>query len=104
MPLRQLRGVTAAIEERFDEEGIADVNAAYILGVAAPAGTPAAVIERVAESVRKVVSAPAFKAANLDPMGFSAVGSSPKAFDDYLRQERPKAAQRVRDSGAQLEM
>lgn len=88
----------------LEEQGIPDINAAYILGLAVPTGTPADVIDKIAATARKVVSTPEFRAAYLEPMGFSAVGSDPKEFADYLRQERPRAEQRVKDSGAQLEM
>lgn len=88
----------------MEEQGIPDINAAYILGLAVPTGTPQDVIEKIAATARKVVSTPAFRAATLEPMGFTAVGSDAKAFADYLRQERPRAEQRIKDSGAQLEM
>jgi tripartite-type tricarboxylate transporter receptor subunit TctC len=83
----------------MEEQGIADINAGYILGVSVPMGTPQAVIQKIETTVRKVVTTPEFKAAYIEPMGFSAIGSTPKAFFDYIQEEKPRARARIQDAG-----
>ncbi len=83
----------------MEEQGIADINAGYILGLSVPTGTPQAVIQRIETTVRKVVNTPEFKAAYVEPMGFTAIGSTPKAFFDYIQEEKPRARARVLDAG-----
>lgn len=88
----------------FAESGIKDINATYILGLVAPAGTPPAVMGKIAQDMRKVLQNAEFQTKNLEPFGFQAVGSDPAAFSDYLRKELPAQKRRVELSGVQLEM
>ena len=82
----------------MQEQGLEDINAGYILGLSVPTGTPPAVIQKIQATVRKIVTTPEFKAAYVEPMGFTAVGSTPKVFADYIRDEKPRAQARVRDA------
>lgn len=88
----------------FSETGVRDINATYILGLMAPAGTPDAIKARIARDIREVLLSPEFQSKNLEPFGFQAVGSSPAEFDDYLRREVPTQKRRVELSGVQLEL
>lgn len=83
----------------MQEQGVTDINAGYILGLSVPTGTPSAIIKKIQTSVNKVVNTPEFKAAYVEPMGFSAIGSTPEAFAEYIRDEKPRARARVMDAG-----
>jgi tripartite-type tricarboxylate transporter receptor subunit TctC len=87
----------------FSETGVKDVQAEFMIGLAAPIGTPNEVVEQIAEKVRQILVAPAFKSKFLDPFSFAAVGSSPAEFKQYLVKDRVIQAERVKASGASLD-
>ena len=76
----------------FKELGLPDIQANYYLGLAVPAGTPQPVIDKIAETTKKVISTKEFKNTYLDPFGFTAIGSSPKELAVY--QEKTKRCNR----------
>lgn len=72
------------------------------IGVVAPAGTPPALVERISKDIAAIVHAPAVTR-QLADMGVDAVGSSPQAFDSFIRSEINKWAPVVKASGATLD-
>lgn len=68
-------------------------------GVAAPAGTPAPVVDRLAAAFSAAVASPDIRE-RLTAMGMEAAYLGPDAFGRFLRAEHDKWAQLVRDSGA----
>jgi tripartite-type tricarboxylate transporter receptor subunit TctC len=81
------------------EQGFPDFSVKYILGLSVPAGTPPSVIRTIEETSRKVVTAPEFRLAFLTPMGYTAVGSTPQAFADYLKDEKPRLKAQIDQAG-----
>ncbi|HEY8356861.1 MAG TPA: tripartite tricarboxylate transporter substrate binding protein [Ramlibacter sp.] len=72
------------------------------VGMLAPAGTPAPVIERLHGEIRKVLQEPAF-AARLKEQGLTGIGSTPEQFGSVLRAEQAKWTRLVRERGLSLE-
>lgn len=68
-------------------------------GVAAPAGTPGPVVDRLAAAFSAAVASPDIRE-RLTGMGMEAAYLGPDAFGRFLRAEHEKWAQLVRDSGA----
>ncbi len=68
-------------------------------GLAAPAGTPSAIQERMADTVRALVRDETFSARVLAPQYFRGVGSTPAEFTALITREREKGAEVVRLSG-----
>ncbi|WP_431282263.1 Bug family tripartite tricarboxylate transporter substrate binding protein [Humitalea sp. 24SJ18S-53] len=68
-------------------------------GLAAPAGTPLAIQERMALAVRGVVRAEEFRARVLAPQFFNGIGSTPQEFAALIERERANGAEVVRLSG-----
>lgn len=87
----------------FAELGLPNYEASFYLGLAAPAGTPAPVLERLSTAVRQVVQSPDFRARAQQSWGMEPIGDRPAEFAAYLKRDRASAANRVRISGARLD-
>ena len=72
------------------------------LAIAAPAGTPRAVVQRIADEVRKATQLPDVKA-RVAAMGFEIKDSSPEAFAAAYKLELPVWERLIKQSGAKLE-
>lgn len=79
----------------FKELGLAEVNEPAWYGVVVPARTPAAVVQRLNEALRKVLAQPEV-AARLQDGGAVPVGNSPQAFAAEIRAELEKMRQVAR--------
>jgi tripartite-type tricarboxylate transporter receptor subunit TctC len=87
----------------FAEAGSASFEAAsFYFGMAAPKGTPAAVVAKLARDAGVVVNADDFKA-RLRVLGFEAAGDTPAQFATFLQKDRALGAQKVKASGAKLD-
>ncbi|MEC5214782.1 tripartite-type tricarboxylate transporter receptor subunit TctC [Polaromonas sp. CG_9.5] len=72
------------------------------LAIAAPAGTPRAVVQRIADEVRKATQQPDVQA-RVAAMGFEIKDSSPEAFAAAYKLELPVWERLIKQSGAKLE-
>ena len=72
------------------------------LAIAAPAGTPRAVVQRIADEARKATLQPDVQT-RVAAMGFEIQDSSPEAFAAAYRLELPVWERLVKQSGAKLE-
>lgn len=70
-----------------------DITRAYF-GLVAPAGTPAAVVDKWASAMAKIVADPAFQDRHVTKRGLESAVDGPAAFAQFLEQDR-KAAERV---------
>jgi tripartite-type tricarboxylate transporter receptor subunit TctC len=74
-----------------DESGVPGYEATIWLGLLAPKGTPAAVVNRLNEAVSKIVSQPELQRAWAQ-QGATAMVMSPAAFDKYVQDDIAKWA------------
>ncbi|WP_270937068.1 Bug family tripartite tricarboxylate transporter substrate binding protein [Falsiroseomonas oryzae] len=90
------------------EQGLPGVEATAWFGVQAPARTPRAAIQRISDEMNQIIREPDMQrrladlggmAPNLTPDG----GTSPEAFDAFIKAEIAKWSEVVRRSGAQVE-
>lgn len=72
------------------------------LAIAAPAGTPKPVVQRIADEVRKATQQPDVQA-RVAAMGFEIKDSSPEAFAAAYQLELPVWERLIKQSGARLE-
>ncbi|UUZ63182.1 tripartite tricarboxylate transporter substrate binding protein [Polaromonas sp. P1-6] len=72
------------------------------LAMAAPAGTPKAVVDRIAAEVRAASQHPDVRS-RIAAMGFEIKDSSPEAFAAVYKQELPVWERLIKQSGAKLE-
>jgi tripartite-type tricarboxylate transporter receptor subunit TctC len=87
----------------FSETSVAPERADFMYSMVAPAGTPAAIKEKIAATTKKVLNDPKFREMNLDPYGYLAVASSPGEFERFLAKDRLAQAERIRISGVRPE-
>lgn len=86
----------------FKETKVAPVQADFIFALLAPAGTPAPAVDRIAASIRKVLTDPEFREKYLDPYGYAVAASTPAELGQYLAKDRLLQAERIKVSGATM--
>jgi tripartite-type tricarboxylate transporter receptor subunit TctC len=72
------------------------------IGLVAPAGTPRAVVDKIAREIAAIYADPAV-AGRLEQAGITAVTSTPPEFDAYFRAEAARWARVFRESGIKLD-
>ena len=87
----------------FSETSVAPVQADFIFALVAPTGTPAAITEKIAAAVKRILSDPKFREVYMDPFGYVLVASTPAELGQYLAKDRPLQAERIKVSGARLD-
>ncbi|RAI43296.1 Bug family tripartite tricarboxylate transporter substrate binding protein [Rhodoplanes roseus] len=84
------------------EQGFPGFSAVSWFGLAAPAGTPRDVVEKLAKASAEIVSEPGRKQ-NLEANGFVVVGSSPEKATEFLKAEIAKWSEVVKANGITVE-
>ena len=84
------------------ESGYPGIEALGWIGMAAPAGTPMPVIERLNRDIAAILNDPEVKP-KLEEMGFTPLGDTPQASRKFIEDEIVKWGKAVRDSGAKVE-
>ncbi len=80
------------------ESGVPDYEAISWQGVAAPAGTPRNIVQRLNDDLRKVV-AQAEPRRQLAEQGYEPLSGAPEAFDAYIKSEISKWSRVVKSAG-----
>lgn len=80
------------------ESGVPGYEVAVWFGLAAPAGTPKPVIDKLNDGIVNVLKQPDVKA-QFAALGVEAVGSSPEAFAAHIAAQRTMWSKVVRDAG-----
>ncbi|MBA2965311.1 MULTISPECIES: tripartite tricarboxylate transporter substrate binding protein [Ramlibacter] len=80
-----------------DESGVAGYEATIWLGVLAPKGTPAAIVNRLNEAIGKIASQPDVQA-SWGQQGATAMVMSPAAFDKYMQDDIAKWAKVIQSA------
>jgi tripartite-type tricarboxylate transporter receptor subunit TctC len=84
------------------EGGLAGVEASGWNGLFVPAGTPKAIISRLAAETARAVSSPAMKE-DAATTGYELDAAGPEAFAEYVRAEIVKWRKVIKDSNIQLD-
>jgi tripartite-type tricarboxylate transporter receptor subunit TctC len=87
----------------FTEQGYPGVPANAWFGLFAPAGTPPAVVNKLAAEIAAILRSPDFKAKQVDAKGYELVASTPAQFAAFLREDNERSARAVKISGAKVE-
>ena len=80
------------------ESGYAGYEISNFVGINAPAGTPAAVIDRLYAAVAAAIATPAVQERMITE-GLTPVGSRPEAYAEFLRSEHDKWARVIKQAG-----
>lgn len=86
----------------LNELGLTGFDAAAWLGLVAPAGTPAPVVNRLARELHRILAEPAV-VQRLSGMGAEVLTSSPDAFAGFIRAEIGKWGTAVRENNVRLD-
>jgi tripartite-type tricarboxylate transporter receptor subunit TctC len=84
------------------EAGVPGYEAVIWLGLMAPVGTPAAIVEKLNAEIKRIVNQPDVKAA-WSKQGAVAMSMSPAEFGQFLREDIAKWANIVKISGATVD-
>jgi tripartite-type tricarboxylate transporter receptor subunit TctC len=84
------------------EAGVPGYEASGFFGLVAPAGTPAAIVNKVNADVVRILKDPAL-VKQLSDQGAEARGSTPAEYGAFIREEVAKWAKVVKDSGAKID-
>lgn len=87
----------------FAEAGYPHVVANLYLGVAAPAGTPVAIVNKITADIQKVLKNKEFLDRFVDPYGYEPIGDTPQQFETFLKQDKKVAGLRIKDLGIKLD-
>src|SRR5262249_35199200 len=68
----------------FAEQGVAQLDVSVWIGIAAPAGTPPAIVERLSAEFNKALALPDVKD-KLAALGVDPVGGTSEAFTRFVR-------------------
>jgi tripartite-type tricarboxylate transporter receptor subunit TctC len=84
------------------EAGVPGFEATTWHGVFVPAGTPAAIIDKLNAEINSMLKLPEVRE-RMAAMGAEIVGGTPKEFADHIQREIPKWAKVIRETGAKAE-
>lgn len=107
----KLRALAVAIPQRSPflpdvptvaEEGYPGFESVGWIGLAAPARTPAAIVERLNAEIRAMLGDPAVKT-RLDQLAFTPAPGSREDFANFVKAEIAKWSKIARDSGARMD-
>ena len=107
----KLRALGVAIAQRsphlpevptIAEQGYPGFESVGWIGLAAPAKTPAPILDRLNAEIKKMLQDPAVRG-RIDGLAFTPVGDSRQEFTHFVRSEITKWTQVARDSGAKAD-
>jgi tripartite-type tricarboxylate transporter receptor subunit TctC len=84
------------------EQGMKDYELYVWMGMLAPKGTPAPIIERLHREFVTALRAPAVKTF-MDTAAIEAVGSTPAEFGRFFREEKVRWAKVIKETGARVD-
>ena len=108
----QLRALAIAAPKRaallpdvptFTEAGLKDFNASAWFGLVAPAGTPRAVVDKIAADVSKIIVRPEFQKKYISGVGLELLNQGPDQFAAFLQKDRQAYAVHVKNINVKLD-
>jgi len=84
------------------EVGFKDYEVIGWFGLMAPAGTPAAIVDQLSAEVAKAMATPVIRERTTE-QGATPVGSTPAAFERFVREEVAKWTRIIRSAGIKLD-
>ena len=85
------------------ESGLPGYQATAWFGLFGTAGTPPDIVMKIDTEVRRIFSDPAFRARFLDPQMFESMAAAPDEFAGYVKAERAKWSNVIREANIKLE-
>ena len=85
------------------EAGFPDIDPKPWFGLFAPAGTPAAILEKIQKDVYTVITEPDFDKREMTGKGYGPVGSTPAEFAAFIKTDLEYKGRLIKLSGAKAE-
>jgi len=85
------------------EAGMPNFEARSWFGIAVPAGTPRAIIDKIAADARKIVLQPEYRKRFILDQGLEPFDLGPDQFAEYLVKDRAKYAERIKNANVRLD-
>lgn len=83
----------------FTELGYKNIDTAYSLGLAAPAGTPAEVMDKIAADVKRAVSDPELIAYASETLSLQLFAENAQQYRDFIASSRRSLEERIKAAG-----
>lgn len=108
----QLRAIAIAAPKRsavlpdvptFAEVGMPGFHSSAWFGLVAPAGTPRAIIDKIAADASRVIVKPEFQARYITGVGLELLNQGPDQFAQFLQRDRATYATYIKDLGVKLD-
>jgi tripartite-type tricarboxylate transporter receptor subunit TctC len=87
----------------FTEQGYPGVPAGAWFGLFAPAGTPPAIVNKLAAEIGAIMRSPDFRQRQVDTKGYELIANTPAQFAAFLKDDSARSARAVKISGAKVE-
>jgi tripartite-type tricarboxylate transporter receptor subunit TctC len=97
------RSPTLPNSPTVDESGVPGYQANTWFGLAAPGGTPRAVVMKINAEVRKILSEPVFQQRFMAPQMFESMATSPEEFAQFIKTEIPRWAKVIHEQKLVIE-
>ena len=108
----QLRAIAVAAPKRsallpdvptFTEIGLTGFHSSAWFGLVAPAGTPRAVIDKIAGDASRIIVKPDFQVRYITGVGLELLNQGPDQFAEFLQRDRATYANYIKDLGVKLD-
>lgn len=108
----QIRAIAIAAPRRsallpnvptFTEGGLKDFNASAWFGLVAPAGTPRAVVDKIAADVSRIIVRPEFQKKYVSGVGLELLNQGPDQFAAFLQKDRQAYAAHIKSINVKLD-
>jgi tripartite-type tricarboxylate transporter receptor subunit TctC len=73
------------------------------VAVAAPVGTPPAIVNKISQDIAAIVADPDYREKNLAQQYFEPIGSTPEEFATILRRDNERWAEMVKRNGVKID-
>lgn len=81
------------------EQGYVGADLTFKMMLAAPAGTPRPIVDKIARDIREIMKDPAFDQQYVYINGYTTIADTPEGFQKYLDETRPVLARIVKEAG-----
>ena len=84
------------------EAGVPGFESVGLAGILAPAGTPPAIVDKLAREISAILQTPEVRA-QVEGMGLEIVASTPAQFAAYIEADSKKWGKIIKDAGVKVE-
>lgn len=87
----------------LNESGYVNANVTFKMMMSAPAGTPKAIIDKIATDVRSIMKDPAFYEKSVKPLGQIVIADTPEQFKQYIQKTKATLSKVVKEANFNIE-